>query len=237
VAATHDCQVSTNVVPDPTDSPIERKSRPPTSGRRAKRGLDAFGAGVLLLLLAPVLLLSALLVLLEDGWPVMFRQVRVGHHGRSFKLLKLRTMRQHMLPVSVVGQVGSDHVLVLRTGRWLRRLKLDELPQLVNVLRGDMSLVGPRPTVPEQVAAYTPYQRRRLEVPAGMTGWAQVHGGVVLPWPDRILLDVWYIDHWSLALDLRILLRTMSVLFRGERADPATLAIARTHADHGGDHD
>lgn len=200
------------------------------SGLEVKRRLDAVAAGVLLLLVAPVLLLAALVILLEDGRPVIFRQVRVGLRGRVFELLKLRTMRRNSLPVVAVGQVTSDHQLLLRSGRWLRRLKVDELPQLLNVLRGDMSLVGPRPTVPEQVAAYSEFERRRLEVPAGMTGWAQIHGNVALSWEERILLDVWYVDHRSIPLDFRILFRTAGVLLLGERTDPAALTQARNHA-------
>ena len=201
--------------------------------RATKRLLDLGIAIVMLLLCAPLLLAGALAILWEDGWPVIFRQERVGAGGRPFLLIKLRTMRRNTLPVSAVGQVGSDHAMLLDAGRWLRRFKIDEVPQLVNVLAGEMSLVGPRPTVQEQVDQYSPFQRRRLEVPPGMTGWAQVRGGVSLTWPERMLLDVWYIDHWSLALDLRILLATPAVVVRGDRQNPAALAAAREHAARG----
>lgn len=201
--------------------------------RALKRLLDLAVAGTMLVLLSPLVLAGALAVLWEDGWPVIFRQARVGAHGRPFRLVKLRTMRRNTLPVSLVGQVGSDHAMVLRSGRWLRRFKVDEVPQLVNVLAGDMSLVGPRPTVPEQVDQYSPYQRRRLEMPPGMTGWAQVSGGVSLSWPERILLDVWYIDHWSLGLDLRILLATPAVVFQGEQRNETAVTLAREHAARG----
>lgn len=204
-----------------------------TPDRAIKRAVDFLAAATLLLGLSPLLVLSSLVVLWEDGWPVIFRQERVGLRGRPFHLIKLRTMRRNTLPVSVVGQVGPDHAMVLRTGRWLRRFKLDELPQLLNVLVGEMSLVGPRPTVQEQVDHYTPYQRRRLEMPPGMTGWAQVNGGVSLSWSERILLDVWYVDRWSLALDLRILLATPAVVFRGERRSEPAVEQAREHAASG----
>lgn len=197
--------------------------------RGLKRLLDLLGAILLLLLSAPLLLLAMGCVVLVDGWPAIFVQERVGQGGRIFRLFKLRTMQRNTLPVSAVGQVHGDHPMVLRTGRWWRRLKVDELPQLVNVLRGDMSMVGPRPTVAEQVAAYSAYQYRRLGVRPGLTGWAQVRGGVMLSWPERMLLDVWYVDHWSLGLDLRILLATFPVLFRGERSDPRALELARRH--------
>ena len=196
-----------------------------------KRTVDVVVAGLLLVLLLPVLAVAAGLILLEDGPPVLYRQSRAGRGGAPFRLLKLRSMRVNELPVSVVGQVRGGHGMVTRVGRVLRRLKLDETPQLVNVLRGEMSVVGPRPTVPEQVAAYDEFQRRRLRVRPGMTGWAQVNGNVELSWDERILLDVWYVDHPSLLLDLKILLRTAWVVAAGERRDTRALEIARAYAD------
>ena len=196
----------------------------------AKRTLDIVLGSGLLILAAPLILIAALAILLEDGRPAIFRQLRAGKQGRGFTLHKLRTMHRNQLRVDLVGQVGADHELLLRTGRWLRRLKIDELPQLLNVVRGDMSLVGPRPTVPEQVAGYSAFEKRRLEVEPGMTGWAQVHGNVQLPWPDRILLDVWYVDNWTIGLDLGVLARTVIVLFFGERVDRRALEDARLHA-------
>lgn len=196
-----------------------------------KRALDIAVAGSLLTLGAPLHLGAGLLVLIGDGRPVLYRQRRAGVDGQEFELLKFRTMEVHTTPPPAQGQVGLEHPLVTRTGRVLRRFKIDELPQLVSVLRGDMSLVGPRPTLVEQVETYDPHQRRRLMMRPGLTGWAQVNGNVSLSWPDRILLDLWYVDHWSLRLDLLILARTVGVILRGERVDPRALERAREHAD------
>jgi lipopolysaccharide/colanic/teichoic acid biosynthesis glycosyltransferase len=179
------------------------------------RALDVAGAAVGLTLASPLLGLAALAIKLEDGGPVLFRQERVGRGGEPFELLKLRTM--------VVGaeSLGAGHAVdrgdprITRAGRLARRLSLDELPQLWNVLRGDMSLIGPRPTLRYQVERYTDRQRRRLDVKPGITGWAQVHGRAALPWAERIELDVWYVEHRSPRLDLKILLRTPLALFSG----------------------
>jgi len=141
-------------------------------------------------------------------------------------------MRVNTLSAVVVGQVRSKHPMVTTVGRWLRRFKIDELPQLLNVLRGEMTLIGPRPTVREQVDEYTPFQRRRLEVLPGMTGWAQVNGGVELTWAQRIILDVWYIDHRSFWLDLKILWRTLAVIWSGDEAHLSALEVACDYADH-----
>jgi lipopolysaccharide/colanic/teichoic acid biosynthesis glycosyltransferase len=179
------------------------------------RVADVTLAGVALVLAAPVLGVAALAVKLGDRGPVLFRQTRVGKDGSDFELLKLRTM--------VVGaeSIGAGHAVnkgdsrITRAGRALRRLSLDELPQLWNVVRGDMSVVGPRPTLRYQVEKYTPRQRRRLEVKPGITGWAQIHGRATLPWAERIELDVWYVEHRSPLVDLKILLRTPLALFGG----------------------
>ena len=179
------------------------------------RTFDFMGAGLGLALTSPLLAAAALAIKLEDGGPVFYRQRRVGLRGEEFELLKLRTM--------VVGAEGRGAGLavnrgdprITRVGRALRRLSVDELPQLWNVLRGDMSLIGPRPTLAYQVETYTPRQRRRLEVKPGITGWAQVHGRAALPWTERIELDVWYVDHRSLRVDLMILLQTPMALFGG----------------------
>jgi lipopolysaccharide/colanic/teichoic acid biosynthesis glycosyltransferase len=182
----------------------------------AKRALDIAGAALGLAVAAPVLAVAAAAVKLEDGGPILFRQERVGRGGRPFRITKLRTM------VPDADRLAASHALdegdprITRVGTWLRRTSLDELPELWNVLRGDMSLVGPRPTLAYQVERYTDHQRRRLEVRPGITGWAQVRGRASLPWPERIELDVWYVDHASPALDLRILAATVRVLVRGE---------------------
>ena len=179
------------------------------------RALDILIASVALALASPVLLLAAVAIRLESRGPVIYRHSRVGRHGAPFELWKLRTMVQGAERLGAGLYIENADPRITRSGRLLRRLSLDELPNLVNVLRGDMSIVGPRPTVSEQVERYTDHQRRRLEVKPGITGWAQVNGRASLPWPERIELDVWYVDHRSLALDLRILLRTVRLLASG----------------------
>ena len=188
-----------------------------------KRALDIVGATVGLTLSAPVIAASALAVRFEDRGPVLFRQERVGLDGRPFEVLKLRTMIVDAHTQGAGYAVDKGDSRITRVGGLLRRTSLDELPQLWNVLRGEMSLVGPRPTLAYQVEQYTDRQRRRLEVRPGLTGWAQVNGRASLSWPERIELDVWYVEHRSLALDLRILLRTVSVLLR-----PATVYRSET---------
>ena len=159
--------------------------------------------------------LAALAIKLEDRGPVLYRQQRVGKDGADFELLKLRTMVVGAEKIGAGLAVNRGDSRITRTGRLLRRLSLDELPQLWNILRGDMSIVGPRPTLRHQVDSYTPHQRRRLEVKPGLTGWAQVNGRAALPWDERIELDVWYVEHRSFWLDLRILARTPFALFHG----------------------
>jgi lipopolysaccharide/colanic/teichoic acid biosynthesis glycosyltransferase len=176
--------------------------------------LDVVGAAVGLTLGAPVLAASAIAVRLEDDGPVLFRQERVGQDERPFEVLKLRTMIVDAHTQGAGYAVDRGDSRITRVGHLLRKTSIDELPQLWNVLRGEMSLVGPRPTLSYQVERYTDRQRRRLEVKPGLTGWAQINGRASLSWPERIELDVWYVEHRSLALDLRILLRTVSVLLR-----------------------
>ena len=159
--------------------------------------------------------LAALAVKLEGGGPVLYRQTRVGRDGTDFELLKLRTMIQDAEKVGAGYAVDEGDPRITRAGRLLRKLSLDELPQLWNVIRGEMSVIGPRPTLRYQVERYDARQRRRLEVKPGITGWAQIHGRATLPWAERIELDVWYVDHRSPRLDLRILARTPLALFRG----------------------
>jgi lipopolysaccharide/colanic/teichoic acid biosynthesis glycosyltransferase len=180
-----------------------------------RRVFDIAGASLLLLASAPVHVLGAVAVKLEDFGPVLYRQVRVGKDGKDFELLKLRTMVVGAERLGAGWAVAEGDSRITRVGRVLRRLSLDELPQLWNVLRGDMSLIGPRPTLRYQVERYTPRQRRRLEVKPGITGWAQVNGRASLPWDDRIELDVWYVEHRSAWVDLKILARTPFSLFRG----------------------
>ncbi len=179
------------------------------------RPLDLLVAAVLLVLAAPLLGLAALAIRLESRGPVLYRQRRVGRHGRAFELWKLRTMVPGAEAMGAGIYVLEGDPRITRVGRLLRRFSLDELPNLVNVIQGDMAIVGPRPTVAEQVDRYTERQRRRLEVKPGITGWAQVNGRTSLPWPERIELDVWYVEHRSLRLDLTILSRTARMLASG----------------------
>lgn len=167
-------------------------------------------AGIVLL---PVALVVALLVLCRLGPPVLFVQERTGLHGRPFRLVKFRTMR---VPAPGEDPLASDAARMTRIGRFLRSTSLDELPSLWNVLRGDMALVGPRPLLPEYLPRYTPEQMRRHEVRPGITGWAQVNGRNAIPWEEKFRLDVWYVDHRSLALDCRILRRTIAQVVRRE---------------------
>jgi lipopolysaccharide/colanic/teichoic acid biosynthesis glycosyltransferase len=177
--------------------------------------LDVAGAGAALIVTSPVLAVAALAIKLEDGGPVLYRQRRVGKDGLAFELLKLRTMVVGAERQGAGYAVDRDDPRITRVGRVLRRLSVDELPQLWNVLRGEMSLIGPRPTLRYQVDRYTDRQRRRLEVKPGLTGWAQIHGRAMLPWEERIELDVWYVEHRSPWLDLKILMRTPLALFHG----------------------
>jgi lipopolysaccharide/colanic/teichoic acid biosynthesis glycosyltransferase len=179
------------------------------------RALDVVLAAVLLVLTAPFLALAALAIRLESRGPVFYRQRRVGRQGHEFELWKLRTMVPGAESMGAGIYVLEGDPRITRVGRQLRRFSFDELPNLVNVLRGDMALVGPRPTVQEQVDRYTERQLRRLEVKPGITGWAQINGRTSLPWPERIELDVWYVEHRSLRLDLRILARTARMLASG----------------------
>jgi lipopolysaccharide/colanic/teichoic acid biosynthesis glycosyltransferase len=173
-----------------------------------------------LVVLSPVLLIAALAIKLGSRGPVLYRQRRVGRDGREFEMLKLRTMVQGSDPVGVGTVVSRADPRVTRAGRLLRRTSLDEVPNLVNVLRGEMAIVGPRPTIPAQVADYTPRQHRRHEVRPGITGWAQVRGRAGIPWEERIELDVWYVDHRGARLDLRILARTVWLLVTGHGLAP-----------------
>ncbi len=207
----------------PGDSRLALELPPPRRARDVgggggdtlNRALDVVIAGAGLALTSPLLAAAAIAVKLDGGGPVLFRQTRVGKDGRDFELLKLRTM--------VVGaeQQGAGYAVdkgdsrITRAGRFLRRTSLDELPQLWNVVRGDMSVIGPRPTLRYQVERYSDRQRRRLEVLPGITGWAQIHGRASLSWDERIELDVWYVDHRSPRTDLLILLRTPLALFGG----------------------
>jgi lipopolysaccharide/colanic/teichoic acid biosynthesis glycosyltransferase len=195
---------------------------------RRKRWIDLAVAVPGTLVSLPVVAATAVAIRLESPGNPVFTQLRVGRDGRPFRLFKLRTMVKDAETLGEGLRIAEGDARITTLGGWLRRLSIDELPQLWNVVRGDMSLIGPRPTLQYQVDQYTPHQRRRLEVRPGITGWAQVNGRAALPWSERIELDVWYVDHLSWRLDLRILARTLPQVFGGGD-------LYRTHPPDQGD--
>ena len=184
------------------------------------RALDVAIAGAGLVVSSPLLALGALAVKLADRGPVLYKQVRVGQGGADFELLKLRTMIVGAETKGAGYAVDKGDSRITRAGRILRRLSIDELPQLWNVVRGDMSIIGPRPTLRYQVDQYDDQQLHRLDVKPGITGWAQIHGRTQLPWAERIELDLWYVRHHNWKTDLLILLRTPLALFGGTYKGP-----------------
>jgi sugar transferase EpsL len=176
-----------------------------------KRGMDIIVSAVALLLLSPLLLIVAVLVRMTLGSPVLFRQQRPGLHGRPFTILKFRTLSERRC--STRGHIPDEQRLT-NVGNFLRRTSLDELPELVNVIRGEMSLIGPRPLLMEYLALYSPEQARRHDVRPGLTGWAQVNGRNALTWEVKFRLDVWYVDHRTVSLDVRIVARTVCRVVR-----------------------
>jgi lipopolysaccharide/colanic/teichoic acid biosynthesis glycosyltransferase len=182
-----------------------------------KRLMDVVVASLGLVLLAPLLAILAIFIRLTMGGPVLFRQQRPGYRGRTFEIVKFRTMREAAGPG--VRELPEE-LRITPAGRLLRRFSLDELPELWNILWGDMSLVGPRPLLMEYLPLYTAEQNRRHEVKPGLTGWAQVNRRRLLDMPERCVLDVWYVDHWSLALDLKILAMTTKAVLQGEGVEP-----------------
>jgi lipopolysaccharide/colanic/teichoic acid biosynthesis glycosyltransferase len=200
---------------------------------RRKRLLDIAVAGLALIPVAPVLGLAMVAIRLESPGHPLYRQRRTGWNGHEFEVIKLRTMVSGAENIGAKLAVDEGDTRITRVGAFLRRTSIDELPNLLNILRGEMSLVGPRPTLPVQVAQYTERQRRRLEARPGLTGWAQVNGRASLPWPERIELDLEYIERASLRLDLRILVRTARMaatgagLYRGETGGWREPPVAR----------
>lgn len=189
-----------------------------------KRAIDLVVSATALFLAAPVMLCVAVAVRLSMGNPVLFRQTRPGYRGKPFTLWKFRTMTTAR---DNAGKPLPDSQRLTRLGRFLRRTSLDELPQLLNVLSGEMSLVGPRPLLMEYLDRYTPEQARRHEVRPGVTGWAQIHGRNAISWEERFRLDIWYVDHWTLAVDARILAQTLAKVVRREgisQAGEATMS-------------
>jgi len=179
-----------------------------------KRSFDVVFSGVSLILLAPLIALIGAAIKLEDGGPILFAQERVGKNGRTFRCYKFRTMVEGAQQRGSGIEIEKDDARITRIGRLLRSTSLDEIPQAFNVLKGDMSIIGPRPTVMSQVERYDEVQLRRLEMKPGMAGWAWIHGRNTIPWERRIELDVWYIDHWSLWLDVRTFFRALLLLVR-----------------------
>jgi len=179
------------------------------TSRFLKRALDVALSASALAVVAPVIVGAAVVVYRDVGWPVIFRQKRGGLHGTVFEVLKFRTMRAAEDPQ---GRPLPDSERLTKIGKFLRASSLDELPQLWNVLRGDMSIVGPRPFIADYLPKYSTTQRRRHEVRPGITGWAQINGRNAISWDEKLELDVWYVAHWSLFLDLKILASTVSYL-------------------------
>jgi lipopolysaccharide/colanic/teichoic acid biosynthesis glycosyltransferase len=181
-----------------------------------RRAFDVAVAASMLLLTAPLLTAAAVAIKLTSRGPVLYRQTRAGLHGHRFAVIKLRTMVQGAEFIGAGMAVEQGDARITRVGALLRRTSIDELPNLWNVLRGEMSVIGPRPTLPEQIEVYNERQRRRLDVRPGITGWAQVNGRAALPWSERIELDIHYVENRSLRLDARILLRTLRIVLGGE---------------------
>lgn len=183
-----------------------------------KRIFDLVLSSIALILLFPAMLLISLAIWWTDGLPILFTQLRPGMHGKIFKNYKFRTMRT---TTGKRGKLQPEEKRLFPLGRFLRRFSLDELPELFNIIRGEMSLVGPRPLLVEYLPLYSQLQARRHEVLPGLTGWAQVNGRNALTWEEKFKLDVWYVDHWSFGLDLRIILMTIGKVLRGEGISPA----------------
>ena len=181
-----------------------------------KRIIDVVVSGIGLIILLPIFAIIGIFIKLDSKGPVFFIQERAGKDGKIFRAYKLRTMVDNAEKIGLGYEIAKDDNRITRVGKYLR-WGIDELPQLINVFKGEMSLVGPRPTLPEQVARYSKEHRRRLEMKPGITGWALINGRNILSWPERIKLDIWYIDHWSLWLDVKILFKTIwVVIFKKE---------------------
>ena len=194
-----------------------------------KRLIDVIFSLIGILIFSPLMFFISIIILLSMGRPIFFKQIRSGLNGKPFLIYKFRTMLDLR---DEIGNLLPDDLRITSLGRILRYLRLDEFPELFNILKGDMSLVGPRPTLPEQVLTYNDFQKKRLSIRPGLTGWAQINGNTKLSWEDRILLDIWYIDHWDLLLDIKIIYETIKVVFNGERINPLVLEEARKYAIH-----
>jgi len=181
-----------------------------------KRVVDLVLAFFCMVAVLPLFFIIAILIKLDSNGPIFFIQERVGKNGGLFKIFKFRSMVENAVEIKGDFLVEKDDIRITKVGKWLRKTSFDELPQLINIFKGDMSFVGPRPTLKYQVEQYDEFQRRRLEVKPGVTGWAQINGRNEIPWTERIKLDVWYVDNCSFWLDLKILVRTFFVWLRKE---------------------
>lgn len=188
-------------------------------GLGVKRFVDLITAILALLFCLPLLIVISIIIRLDSPGSIFYNQERIGLNGKPFMLFKFRTMYQNRSGVIPGKEVRPGDDRVTRIGKWLRRFKVDELPQLLNVILGQMAIIGPRPDIPVQVAAYTPYQRQRLMMLPGLSGMAQVSGNIWLSWPDRIKLDIWYIQNWSLWLDIKIIWYTFVVILATEQPE------------------
>lgn len=193
---------------------------------KLKRLFDILFSLLILVFMSPILFFTALAIYLEDGGPVLFKQKRVGLYGKEFTIIKFRSMKINDIPPEEMGQVNEKHPLVTKVGRIIRKFHIDEIPQLFNVLKGDMSIVGPRATLTSQVKNYNNYQRLRLKMKPGITGWAQINGNTLLDWNDRIKLDVWYVMNWNIILDFYIMIKTFNTLLFGEYINEKALKEA-----------
>jgi sugar transferase EpsL len=196
-----------------------------------KRLFDLIVVSIVLIILSPLYLIIAILIVFTDGLPVIFKQKRPGFKGKLFGLYKFRSMRNTL---DAKGDLLPEEQRLFPLGRFLRHTSLDELPEFINILRGEMSLVGPRPLLVEYLPYYTSEQARRHDVMPGITGWAQINGRNAIQWEDRFKLDVWYVDHWSLWLDMRILFITLWKVIRGEGISPENGEIMERFTDHKG---
>lgn len=185
-------------------------------GLFVKRTFDICVSLFLTVFLFPLMILIAFLIVIESGRPVFFIQERAGQYGKPFRIYKFRTMVQNAVKMGTGFYTSNNDPRITRVGKFLRDWSLDELPQLFNILKGDMSIVGPRPTLLYQVEEYDEEQRKRLLMKPGITGWAQVNGRNSLSWPERIKLDIWYVENWSLLLDIKILLKTFLTVIKRE---------------------
>ncbi len=195
-----------------------------------KRLFDIIFSFFFLVLLAPAFLLIAFLIKIESAGPVFFKQKRVGKNESPFYIYKFRSMYLHQHSPSELGPIKHNHALVTPVGYILRRLKLDEIPQLINVLSGSMSLVGPRPCLFDSLKDMSISERRRFNVRPGLTGWAEVNGNVELTWREQLSLDLWYVDHQSFGLDLKILIQTTVVILRGSIRNQKAIDLAESHS-------